>query len=52
MQIKIVMQYDVPEADQDPEDVTGMTSEAFEKLHDGLQEMGMDDITFTKKEDG
>jgi len=49
MQIRIVMHYDVPEADQDPENDTGMTNDAFEKLHDTLQEMGMDDITITKK---
>jgi hypothetical protein len=51
MQIKIVMQYDVPDGDQDPEDDTGLTSEAFDKLHGDLMGMGMDDITITKRED-
>jgi hypothetical protein len=49
MQVRIVMQYDVPKGDSDPEDKTGLTSEAFDQLHDQLQEMGMDDITITKK---
>lgn len=50
MQIRIVMQYDVPEEDQDPESDTGMTNEAFYKLHTALADMGMDDITFEKKD--
>lgn len=50
MQIKIIMHYDVPDGDQDPEDKTGMTGDAFDELHDKLQDMGMDDITITKKD--
>jgi hypothetical protein len=38
----------VPEDDSDPEDKTGLTSEAFDRLHDQLQELGMDDITIDK----
>ena len=49
MQVKIVMQYDVPEADQDPEDPTGLTSKAYDILHADLADMGMDDITITKQ---
>jgi hypothetical protein len=47
MQIRIVMHYDVPDSDQDPEDNTGLTSEAFDQIHGDLQAMGMDDITIT-----
>lgn len=49
MQIKITMQYDIPEEDQDSESDTGLTEDAFYKLHTSLADAGMDDITITKK---
>jgi len=48
-QVKIVMQYDVPEADRDDSDETGMTEAAYVKLHDELAQDGFDDITITKQ---
>lgn len=48
-QVRVIAQYDVPEADSDPEDKTGLTSDAFNKLHDELAQMGFDDITFEQK---
>jgi hypothetical protein len=48
-QVRITMQYDVPEGDSDPDDKTGLTEEAYEGLHEELAAMGMDDITFQKK---
>ena len=45
MQVRITMHYDVPASDQDDESKTGLTSPAYDELHDQLGDMGMDDIT-------
>ena len=45
MQVRITTMYDVPEDDQSETSPTGLTEEAYEKLHDKLASMGMDDIT-------